>query len=344
MSKQLPANLSLAMILHFVPKMKAWIVPPPTAMPPPIKRFALRKPFVGINIPEHIDKDALLFIINRLLQLSGRIVGPDQFNPNLILSVAINVVRAWQLLELPKEGIEGLETHILMRLMLGSAVSLAEMKALWNTYSTTSNILIETARNFIREHIEVGYSDKDYAKIWKWIGSNNERKKFFAQFEGEFRENSDGPANTGTASAPRTIKNVVVMAEAGKSAAKPSGIMERNTTRRVSPQERKAREREDALEMQRRLRRLRSDDSLRSVDTAIFDPLPTPPAVDNVSGSDDQSGDASKPRNKLQDSFSSAKDNQSGRYSSPVNASLLAEALENISVEENSLMEVSPAT
>lgn len=284
-SSELPSNIPLTMVLHFAPKMKTWVFPLPTRLTPFVWRLVLWKPFVGINILEPISAAALLFIVNRMLQTAGLAWQKDNFYsyPGIVFSV--DVLKAWRVLELPPSGIQSLETHLLSRCMMGPPVMLKDIQGLWSAFPVTSPILREMAHNFIRAHVNFEYALEETNAIKNWIRGTKERRDFFRQFENQYKDYSEGrtilakTTEGGSTTALASSKREAVgLSAAAPVAVKVSEIIERNRTRRVTPQERKAREKRDAEELKNRLRRLKSDDTIRTV---IYDPRPTPLAEEH---------------------------------------------------------------
>jgi hypothetical protein len=266
----LPFDIPLAMVLHFAPKTKIWLVQPPTDLPKSIKYLLLRKPIVGINIPHDISRGALATIIKRMLQLVGLTNRKEDFQvypPSIIKQM--KVMEAWKALDLPADGLRCLETHLLTRLALGDAVLFPEIRVLWDRFPRSSLILHEMAHNFIRSYINGQYSPDEGKMITMWIQAEKERMNFFSVFgQNICRDYSEVSTIVG----PKSQKQAAPAKAIPSQLKRRSEILERDTTRRVSPLERKERERKDSMEMKRRLRRLRSDDSIRSLETVIYRP------------------------------------------------------------------------
>lgn len=96
-------------------------------------------------------------------------------------------------------------------------------------------------------------------------------------------------------------------------------VMQRGATRKVSLQERQNRETSDFEALRRRLRRTRSDDSLRSVDTAIWNP--------QAPNDEDEDADESEDETKVNDDMEDKSNYSGGNISTA-----LAQTLESIRV------------
>ncbi|KAL6702730.1 hypothetical protein ACN47E_001012 [Coniothyrium glycines] len=182
----LPLQIPLNAVIHFVPKLKQFVLPAPaiSSLPRHIARLALLKPCVGIDIIlEGVDKIGLEWIVLRILQLCG--VAPSsslfKIQPGLISCVSIH--KTWQALELPPAGIANLYTRIQFRLMLGPAVKLHEMEGLWGTFGDQSDITREMALNFIRFHGNKEYTRSESIEIQDWYLQNGTRRHYFKNLE-----------------------------------------------------------------------------------------------------------------------------------------------------------------
>jgi hypothetical protein len=344
-SNELPQDIPLAMVLHFAPKMKDWVYPPPGELPRALFSHVLRKEPMGINIPVKIDTGALSFIVSKMMQVSGIAWKPEYFVTHPKLLVSIRTVEAWRALGLPEEGIRSLQMHIHTSLMMGGPVSLGEMNALWNSYSTSELVLREMAQNFIRAHLDFAYKMEEYRAIQAWIQCDNERKKYFAGFDGynKIPVFSEGQTKVLKAdveksmAAPRMLKRggtVIADTKTGI-AGKSYEILYKAGTEKVSPQERREREQQDVEEMRRKLRRLKSDESIRSVDTVIYNPQPTPPKQEEEVQPRNERPEGSKkvrqqphPKSTQEISHETSLGAKTDYFSKPVDGNLLAKALE----------------
>ncbi|KAF2633431.1 hypothetical protein BU25DRAFT_405325 [Macroventuria anomochaeta] len=288
-TSSLPPHIPLNLALHFAPALGKWTlpVPDPTYLPRSVARQCLRTPYIGIDIFASIEAVGLGWIIMRMLHLGGRKVGRDMFgvHPDLATSLAIH--NAWLALELPIEGLRGLHMHIHAQLMLSSPpVSLWDMRMLWDTFPHTSEIVRAMGLNFIEGYVNVEYKVNESLEIVEWFQSTPELYAFFKSLQDAVPEAKEKKVETVTVPAAEENEKAfgtgyktvgrkagkAIKAALAKEAAGQVGIMERAATWKVSPQERQEREASDFEAMRMRLRRTRSDDSLRSVDTAIWDP------------------------------------------------------------------------
>ncbi|KAF2243185.1 hypothetical protein BU26DRAFT_404835, partial [Trematosphaeria pertusa] len=183
----LPTNISLALVLHFAPKLRTWLLPAPD-LSSASASLALRTPYIGINILADIDVEGLAWILSRMLQLSGAPVLKEACLTHPSLLTAISIHRAWTALELPASGIQALHLHMVTKLMLGLAVCPAEIKAIWNTFPVDSPITREMGLNFIRSHINYEYTQAEFSSIRHWYLASRERTHFFKSLEARFPE------------------------------------------------------------------------------------------------------------------------------------------------------------
>lgn len=260
-----------AMVQHFAPKTKEWISQPPTDIPQYAKYYLLRKPVIGINIPRKMPRSALATIIKRMLQLVGLTIHKEDFemDPKSI-NDALRLRYAWAILELPMSGIQSLDAHLLCRLSLGDPVTLADIHLLWAAYPRPSLILDEMAQNFTRSYVNSEYTFDVRLSIISWVQEDRERRQLFSRF-------AELPDYNNTSSFPPEMvakrsrkRSCAAHGESGRK--KHNEILEKFRTLQVSTKERNDRQRKDREELERRLRRLRpmnSNESLRSVDTAI---------------------------------------------------------------------------
>jgi hypothetical protein len=184
-------------------------------------------------------------------------------------------------------------------------------------------------KNLITAYIGVSYSLSEGEKITKWISERKDRQEFFSQFQKQFADQSDGgPTFVASLGAPPPLKKETAAdilnsgTFLGRSEAQ-SEILEPRVTRKVSYKERKEREMKAVGEMKMRLRRLRSDDSIRSVETAIYNPLPTPPALsaEHLKGQSWALDGSKEKMNRMTGAVSSF-------FSTAVDGTMLAKALQ----------------
>ena len=217
----------------------------------------------------------------RMLHLSGTYLPKEAFSvrPNLMSSLAIH--NAWLALDLPFEGLRNLHTHIHAQLMLSSPpVSLWGMRMLWDSFPHDSQIVRAMGLNFVEGHVNLEYKVNEFMEILAWLQSTPELYAFFKILQNAVQKHKESIFEIVPA-AEQKEKTVgtgyqTTERKAGKKinevVAKEAPIIERGVTREVSLQKRQEREESDYEALKWRLRRVESDDSLRSVDTAIWDP------------------------------------------------------------------------
>lgn len=182
---KLPNNIPLALVLHFAPDLRKWLLPPPE-LSFSAARLAARVPFVTIDIKADIEIEGLSYILARIVQTANIKVqsgGNSTFmiNPNLLTSISI--YKAWVALGLSPYGINGLYLHIQSNLMLGGPVSLAEMKVMWHTFPITAPLLEHMGWNYARSYVAMSYTPQERLAIQHWYLETTERWTFFRRFE-----------------------------------------------------------------------------------------------------------------------------------------------------------------
>ncbi|KAF2744581.1 hypothetical protein M011DRAFT_479879 [Sporormia fimetaria CBS 119925] len=170
-SVTVPSGLAL----HHFKKMKEWVVPAPSNLPPPVQLLAQSRSVVWINIPLALPEQSLKIILFRLKQLSGHpCAGNDLIlNPNIGASVSL--IRTWRLLELPPEGLRGIKMRMWSLVSMGPPITLSEMQALWTSLPRNFPVLVEMANNVMRSLIEGLYLLAENVAIFSWICENQEK-------------------------------------------------------------------------------------------------------------------------------------------------------------------------
>jgi hypothetical protein len=274
----LPDKIPLKLMLHFVPKFREWLLPTPTELPKESVNIGLLTPYIGIDIQHPaVTLDGLCWIIKRMLQLSGRPVPNEMFNTlTFSLPVCLEIHRTWAALGLPIAGLDSLRTHILMRLMSGDPVTLMDMQIIWGSFPHTHSIVREMAVNYMRAHGQMLYSREEYAEIREWSVKEKERSRCFKEWEKlvpEFGTRMNVQRKLVRYEDKAYRKRIGKEEERNSEVVVPkvNEILEIGGTKRASLRERRTRERNDANTLQQRLSRVRSDESLRSIETVIGD-------------------------------------------------------------------------
>lgn len=276
----LPPRIPLNVVLHFAPKLQQWVLPPPrtTNLPWPVARFALRTPYIGIDIlSDDIEPEGLKWITKRMLQASGCVRHKDQpiIHPSLLTSISIR--KTWLALELPLAGIQSLDMHIHSRLMLDRAVTLPEMEAIWEAFPHGSDIVRAMGLNFVRSQLKSSYTHDEFSAMQDWYVKSEERCQFFKSLRDYFPDlvavqdtDLEVGAEKGVA-----VPTDVVKSDNGKngedSTARTNMDVAKTKVRKFNLR-RKARQGKDGGAMRTRLRRTRSDESVRSIETVIWHP------------------------------------------------------------------------
>ena len=291
-SPRLPPKIPLKVVLHYAPKLSQWLLPPEamTRLSCPATQVSLRIPYVSIDIRSpDVDARGLRWILSRMLQVSGLTNPASLFliHPTILTSVSIH--RTWLALDLAPGGIANLQAHIQARLMAGPAVTLAEMEILWDTFPKTSDIVRAMAHNYVRSQINFDYSQAEIRAIEKWYSAINLRRFFFRSVERQYPEFAEVQMTVQTTTSREfamAARRKAVMGTESNSEAevlkvvngqqtliRRRSVMERTTTTKVTLQDLKERETRDFQALRKRLRRIRSDTSIRSVETVIWSPL-----------------------------------------------------------------------
>jgi hypothetical protein len=185
---KLPSRIPLNAVLHFIPKLAQYVLPAPENLPPEVAQGILRTPHVGIDIRADIGIASLQRIILKVLQSAGRAIPQQQLQrpPSIITSISIR--KTWLLLELPRAGLDGLLIHLQTLLMTGHAVTITDIKELFNAFPADSDMLRVTAINFVQAHICMHYTREDYATIRYWYMSTESWRNVFKAAEAMYPE------------------------------------------------------------------------------------------------------------------------------------------------------------
>jgi hypothetical protein len=183
----LPARIPLNAVLHFAPKLAQWLLPPPTDLSEVAAQDELHNgPYIGINICANIGAAGLQRIIFKIMDTAGFVVPKHLFQYKPSLTTSISIRRTWVLLDLPPAGLDGLHIHMQTLIMTGPPVTLDEMKALWDNFPSSAEILQVVAVVFVRLHILLCYSQIDFEAIRRWYNATAERFKVFKKAENMF--------------------------------------------------------------------------------------------------------------------------------------------------------------
>ncbi|KAF2443632.1 hypothetical protein P171DRAFT_341520, partial [Karstenula rhodostoma CBS 690.94] len=182
----LPTNIPLALVLHFAPILRKWILPLPEELSTSAIRMSLRTPYIGINILADMELEGLACILARMMQIANINIPTGNYEifqtrPTLLVSIAIH--KAWMALELPPKGIEALHMHIQTTLMIGPAITLFEIKGVWHNFPVDSPIQREMGLNFVRNYIDRLYPASEVSAIRHWYLETTDRWSFFRELE-----------------------------------------------------------------------------------------------------------------------------------------------------------------
>lgn len=327
----LPTNIPLALVLHFAPVLRKWILPPPEELSTSAMRMALRTPYVGINILADMELEGLGCILARMMQLAHIKIPTGNYEvfqtkPSLLVSIAIH--KAWMALELPPKGIEALHVQIQTTLMIGPAVTLFEVQGVWHNFSVDSPIQREMGLNFVRNYIDRLYPASESSAIRHWYLETTDRWSFFRELERQAPAFGDVQKETVKAANERKKQEELYIqklfkVEKDTLASLEDEKEERHKARRER-REKREREREERTE-QRRSDRARSMslDSVSSVETVIWNPLSSPTEEEDPTTPTLESGEPFLPHSK------------------PVDSSVLADLLEAVTIDDQ--MQTAPA-
>ncbi|KAF2016482.1 hypothetical protein BU24DRAFT_481102 [Aaosphaeria arxii CBS 175.79] len=330
-SSRLPEDIPLALVLHYAPKLEKWILPPrPHAeLPYKIACAAILKPRIGINITEPISIRALSYLVNRMLEKVGLFRQIDAYSIRPHLLMGCEIFHAWNTLELPSPGIEPLISHMLGRLMLGSAVDLLECQTIWHIFPSNSPVIRELVQNYQRGHDEFAYGMSEYGRIHKWISLDPDRMKAFGVVHQNTRVVLHRPLEGSSVMADGKL---VGLGATGSMEKRTVGeILERNKTLKVTMGERKERHRRDSVSLQSRLSRLRTANSRLLGDQDHINPYSSKEvrSCGSSSAGSSQSIDAERKRLLTRSSYGSE------RISKAVDAVDLSEALKRFKMSED---------
>ncbi|KAF2655691.1 hypothetical protein K491DRAFT_715985 [Lophiostoma macrostomum CBS 122681] len=300
---ELPPNIPLAMLLHFAPKVRHWILPPLEAFGPE---------YVGINILRPMSARGLSYIVNRMCQLVG--LPRPNFDTCPKIMETTQIIEAWGLLELPVTGIESLKTHLVMRLMFGEPIRCIELRVMGAVFPTTSTIMREAAHNFIRSHRGSCYlssgSNKfgEFHAIQDWIKEDKVRVAFFRELNQQYQLQDQGKtsvvkAETSKEKIDPELKNETALQEEAPD--RNHEVLVRGKTLRLSFKQRNELVDKDRTELRYRLRRLKSDDTLRSLsvehlDLESEDEAPPDSSINPRDGADQLEEKAKKSSDKME--------------------------------------------
>ena len=274
----LPARIPLNVVLHFAPKLKQWLLPPPSMsdLPQSMAKLMLHTPHIGIDIPsDDIEALGLKWIISKMLQVSGLAYPKSLFLIYPTIQASASIHKTWIALDLPLAGIQALHTHIQTGITLGPAVTLPEMKSAWKNFPHGSEIVRAMGVNFIRSHINFEYTPLECCAMRKWYLKSGERSMFFLSLENQFRQFGEVEQMDLDANREKTAGDCAKKASSRLEELVTNGhrVLERAVSRKVSPEEKKERHFKDTAAIQTKLRRTKSEESVCSVETAIWDPL-----------------------------------------------------------------------
>jgi hypothetical protein len=234
---ELPVKMPVGLALHFAPKLRQYMT---SATPIPednleAKSLALRTKYVGFHIiGSNVDVIGLKWMLDRMLQMSPLQISREAFLQEPSILESI-FHNTWLALDLHIEGLSGIHQHLFSKLTLSDdGVNFNEIQAIWAAFSPSSGIAQAMGANFVRYHINFGYPREELSKIRHWYRATKERFEFFKAYDDQ-------------------------LATAGSSGTQ---MRRRVGNTRGLPMERT------------RARRTRSDDSISSVQTAIWNPQP----------------------------------------------------------------------
>lgn len=290
----LPPNIPLALVLHFAPALRKWILPTPE-LDAETTGLSLRTPYVGINILADMELEGLGWILARMMQVADLKMPPGNYgvfmtHPNLPVSIAIR--KAWMALDLPPHGIDALHLHIQTMLMVGSPVTLFEIKGVWHNFPVDSPIQREMGVNFVRNYVDRNYPPSESSAIRHWYLETTERWNFFRKLEKQTPAFGDVQKDGMKAASEQRKRDELYVEQMFKSEREALAALgrEKSEKRQARRQERREKRDGNSSSSQRRLERPRSKslDSVSSVETMIWNPLiadgeedPTTPTMFN---------------------------------------------------------------
>jgi hypothetical protein len=193
----------------------------------------LCSPKIGIDIlHDGVESEGRAWIISKILQISGIDYPRSLILINPTLETAISIYKTWLALDLPLTGIANLQQHCMSKLMLGPAVTLPQIKQIWNTFPHDCEIVREMGASSVRSHLDFMYMVREFSQIQDWYRQSSERRIFFKKLLGQ--------EGTTSKVGLKEKKEGLIKVEAG---------------------------------LRTRIKKMRSDESIRSVETVVWHPL-----------------------------------------------------------------------
>ncbi|KAF2786436.1 hypothetical protein K505DRAFT_200857, partial [Melanomma pulvis-pyrius CBS 109.77] len=181
----LSQKVPLKLALHFVPKLADWLLPSPTDLPKEVVNIELLTPYRGIDIRDtDVSIIGLLWVIKHMLQLSGVPQPKEAFNmTDLSPHICLMIYQTWLALELPIAGADGLRVRLLTQLMSNEPVILPVMKMIWASFPHKDEVVRQMFLNYLRSHLERGYTLSVSLEVLSWILDTEERSQAFQEIE-----------------------------------------------------------------------------------------------------------------------------------------------------------------
>ncbi|KAF2855266.1 hypothetical protein T440DRAFT_539454 [Plenodomus tracheiphilus IPT5] len=290
-AQQLPPQIPLNTVLHFIPKLKDWLLPAPTTrnLPQTLAWQSLRTPYIGINIlSDNITAIGLKWMARQKQDRSSPSDPTTLFLTPPSLIIAVSIYRTWTALELPPAGVANLLLYMQSQLTIGSPISSYEMNLIWSFLPHDCIIVRKTGLNPLHPHRNSEYASSDTTALLHRYHVNDERRALSTSNLHYFLDMYTAQNQAAKHNAGKKRFTIAEMMEIGRGQRqttkdtvckkarrvkeKTETLRERSGTRSISPGEEEERYEKDGIAMQTRLRRVRSDDSMRSVETAVWSP------------------------------------------------------------------------
>ncbi|KAF2199987.1 hypothetical protein GQ43DRAFT_490500 [Delitschia confertaspora ATCC 74209] len=185
-SKHLPTNIPLNMLLHFSSLAKGFLSRPSsstTSAPQPdpyIYQFGpTHTPFVLMELPERVHYEGLRHVIHKMQTVSRiRSSIPEEMQKADIVT-SLRIMRAWNAFGLPKAGCDALDMHVLAMIWNNPDWKGIELSCIWMHYPHDSVYVMETVKHIIMAHLGGTLDAREMRMVRKAIQQDPEKRAVF---------------------------------------------------------------------------------------------------------------------------------------------------------------------
>jgi hypothetical protein len=226
-----------------------------------------------------VDADAFSWIIKAMLQAAGVAQPSEKIMVIPTFKQLITIHSSWLVLGLPEAGIYNLDLNMYMRLNEDRVfLQRQEMKAVWENYPHSGKVVSAMAHSFFRGVINLMYEHKQVSAIvYFWLDSN-ESFRYYRKLKEQYGQAYEDASSTiSRARNKKTVQgstsNEAAAVYCARIAAAGSSTLEPDTSGSPSSPEKKKLVVTNKLgSPQPALRKVESDDSIDSIETAIWSP------------------------------------------------------------------------